>query len=86
MDNAVSQLYGSDVSRPRSTTRRIAVLVSGSGSNLQALIDAVESHELPSVEIALVISNKANAVGLQTRPDTQTPSFVSAVELDATGG
>ncbi len=46
-------------------TRRIAVLVSGSGSNLQALIDASERHELPSVEIALVISNKANAVGLQ---------------------
>ena len=46
-------------------TRRIAVLVSGSGSNLQALIDASERHELPSVEIALVVSNKANAVGLQ---------------------
>lgn len=47
------------------TARRIAVLVSGSGSNLQALIDASERHELPDVEIALVVSNKANAVGLQ---------------------
>ncbi len=45
--------------------RRIAILVSGSGSNLQALLDASERHELPNVEIALVVSNKANAVGLQ---------------------
>lgn len=44
---------------------RLAVLISGSGSNLQALIDAVEGQELPGVEIALVVSNKANAQGLQ---------------------
>ncbi|GAC1434441.1 MAG: phosphoribosylglycinamide formyltransferase [Ktedonobacteraceae bacterium] len=51
--------------RVNQAIRRIAVLVSGSGSNLQALIDAIESHELPNVEIALVVSNKANAIGLQ---------------------
>lgn len=50
---------------PHTATRHIAVLVSGSGSNLQALLDASERHELPNVEIALVVSNKANAVGLQ---------------------
>lgn len=44
---------------------RIAVLVSGSGSNLQALIDAIEGQRLPGVEIGLVVSNKANAQGLQ---------------------
>jgi phosphoribosylglycinamide formyltransferase-1 len=44
---------------------RVAVLVSGSGSNLQALIDAIESQQLTDVEIVLVISNKANAQGLQ---------------------
>jgi phosphoribosylglycinamide formyltransferase-1 len=44
---------------------RLGVLVSGSGSNLQALIDAIESKELPGVEIALVVSNKADAQGLQ---------------------
>ncbi len=44
---------------------RVAVLVSGSGSNLQALIDAVENKQLPGVEIVLVISNKASAYGLQ---------------------
>ncbi|GER87941.1 phosphoribosylglycinamide formyltransferase [Dictyobacter vulcani] len=44
---------------------RLAVLISGSGSNLQALIDAIENQQLPGVEIALVISNKAHAYGLQ---------------------
>jgi phosphoribosylglycinamide formyltransferase 1 len=43
---------------------RIGVLISGSGSNLQALIDAIESQQLPGVEIALVVSNKADAYGL----------------------
>jgi phosphoribosylglycinamide formyltransferase-1 len=50
----------------RSTTPlRIAVLVSGSGSNLQALIDAIERQELVDVEIVLVVSNKAKTQGLQ---------------------
>ncbi len=44
---------------------RVAVLISGSGSNLQALIDAIESQRLPGVELTLVISNKADAYGLQ---------------------
>jgi phosphoribosylglycinamide formyltransferase 1 len=44
---------------------RLGVLISGSGSNLQALIDAIEDYQLPGVEIALVVSNKADAYGLQ---------------------
>lgn len=44
---------------------RLAVFISGSGSNLQALIDAQERGEMPGVEIALVVSNKADAYGLQ---------------------
>ncbi len=43
----------------------LGILISGTGSNLQALIDAIESGELTDVEIALVVSNKANAYGLQ---------------------
>jgi phosphoribosylglycinamide formyltransferase-1 len=54
---------------------RIAVLVSGSGSNLQALIDATESGSLPGVEIALVVSNKANAVGLQRALKHKLPAI-----------
>ena len=52
-------------SNPGNPCLRLGVLVSGSGSNLQALIDAIDSRELPNVEIALVVSNKADAVGLQ---------------------
>ena len=41
----------------------IAVLVSGSGSNLQAIIDASERGEIPG-RVGLVLSNKADAYGL----------------------
>lgn len=44
---------------------RIAVLVSGGGTNLQALIDAQQSGVIQSGEICLVISNNANAYALQ---------------------
>ena len=44
---------------------RIAVLVSGGGTNLQALIDAEKSGILKSGEIRLVISNKKDAYALE---------------------
>jgi phosphoribosylglycinamide formyltransferase-1 len=43
---------------------KLGVLISGEGTNLQALIDAVESGELRA-DIRIVISNKANARGLE---------------------
>lgn len=43
----------------------VAVLVSGSGTNLQALIDAQKRGELGRGEIKLVISNRKNAYALQ---------------------
>ena len=43
---------------------RIAVLVSGGGTNLQALIDAEAAGKLPHGEIALVVSNRADAYAL----------------------
>ena len=45
--------------------KRIAVLVSGGGTNLQALIDAQKSGIIKSGEISLVISNKADAFALE---------------------
>lgn len=54
---------------------RIAVLVSGSGSNLQALIDACEQGELPNVELALVVSNRADAQGLQRALKHRLPAL-----------
>ena len=44
---------------------RIAVLVSGGGTNLQALIDAHGRGEIPDGEIALVISNNPEAYALE---------------------
>ena len=45
--------------------KRIAVLVSGGGTNLQALLDAEEAGKLPHGEIALVISNNPDAYALE---------------------
>lgn len=44
---------------------RTAVLVSGGGTNLQALIDASAHGEMPHVELALVVSSSANAYALE---------------------
>jgi phosphoribosylglycinamide formyltransferase-1 len=43
---------------------KVAVLISGSGTNLQALIDACSAADYPA-EIVLVLSNKATAYGLE---------------------
>ena len=43
--------------------KKIAVLISGQGNNLQAIIDACQRQQI-SAEIVCVISNKANAFGL----------------------
>jgi phosphoribosylglycinamide formyltransferase-1 len=45
--------------------RRVAILISGRGSNMTALIEAARADGFPA-EIALVISNKAGAPGLAT--------------------
>jgi phosphoribosylglycinamide formyltransferase-1 len=44
---------------------RVAVLISGNGSNLQALLDAAADGQLPDVEIALVVSNRKEAYGIR---------------------
>ena len=57
-------------------TTRIAVLVSGGGTNLQALIDAQDSGVLHSGRIALVISNKSDAYALQRAAAANIPTAV----------
>jgi len=44
---------------------KLAVLVSGGGTNLQALIDRIEQNMLPNVTIQVVISNNKNAYALE---------------------
>ena len=52
---------------------RIAVLVSGGGTNLQALIDAQETGVLHSGKIALVVSNAAGAYALERAKKASIP-------------
>lgn len=54
---------------------RIVVLISGSGTNLQALIDAVEQGDIPA-KICAVISNKDQVKGLERAEKHQIPAFV----------
>lgn len=53
----------------------IVVLISGNGTNLQALIDAIEAGTLPA-RIALVISNRPDARGLERARRHQIPTQV----------
>ena len=45
--------------------QKIAVCVSGGGTNLQAIIDSIADGTIKNTEIAVVISNKANAFALE---------------------
>lgn len=58
-----------------SETIKIGVLISGGGTNLQALIDACEDADFPA-EIALVLSNKASAKGLERAKKAGISHFV----------
>lgn len=44
---------------------KVAVLVSGGGTNLQAIIDSVQSGVITNTELSVVVSNKAGAYALQ---------------------
>lgn len=56
---------------------KTAVLISGNGSNLQALLDAAQHHAYPA-EIALVISNKPEAYGLTRADNAGVPTATIA--------
>lgn len=63
---------------------RIAVLVSGGGTNLQALIDAEKSGALHSGSISLVVSNKADAYALERARAAGIPA-VTILRADCGG-
>ncbi len=56
--------------------KRIAVLLSGRGSNFEALADAVASGEIPDAELALVISNREGAPGVEKAQRRNIPCRV----------
>ncbi len=53
----------------------VAVLISGNGSNLQALIDYSQAHPNCHYEITAVISNRPNAYGLERAKQAGIPAF-----------
>ena len=46
-------------------TKKIGVLLSGRGSNFEALADSVAAGKIPNAEIGIVVSNRENAPGLE---------------------
>lgn len=56
--------------------KRIGILISGRGSNMLALADAVKTGSIPNAEVALVISNVETAVGLERARELGIPTFV----------
>jgi phosphoribosylglycinamide formyltransferase-1 len=63
---------------------RIAVLVSGGGTNLQAILDASARGELPSGEVTLVISDRAGAYALERAGKAGIPAM--EINRKACGG
>lgn len=55
---------------------KIGILISGRGSNMVALVDAVKSGEIPDSEVAVVISDKANAAGLEKARERDVETVV----------
>ena len=55
--------------------QKIAVCVSGGGTNLQAIIDAVHSGKIHNTQIAVVISNKADAYALERANNAGIPAL-----------
>lgn len=53
---------------------RLIVMISGSGSNLQAILDAVQAGEL-AAEVALVVSNRVSAYGLERAHKAGVPTL-----------
>lgn len=77
------------MSTSETTTKRLAVLVSGSGTNLQSIIDTIEAGKL-NATIAVVISNVADAYAIKRAENHHihhvtlvSSNYVSRREYDA---
>lgn len=64
-----------------STQRRLGILLSGRGSNFIAIADSVSAGRIPDAEIAVVISNKADALGLAAARERG----LNAIAIEANG-
>ncbi|HAP21353.1 MAG TPA: phosphoribosylglycinamide formyltransferase [Lachnospiraceae bacterium] len=55
---------------------KVAVLVSGGGTNLQAILDSIENGVITNAEVSLVVSNKRGAYALERAASKKIPSAV----------
>jgi phosphoribosylglycinamide formyltransferase-1 len=56
--------------------KRIGVLLSGRGSNFEALADSVATGRIPGAEIAVVVSNREGAPGIDKAKERKIPTRV----------
>jgi phosphoribosylglycinamide formyltransferase-1 len=61
---------------PREVKIKIAILISGRGSNMLALVDAVREGRVPETEIAIIVSDQPNAVGFAHAQSQNLPTAV----------
>ena len=54
--------------------KKIVVLVSGGGTNLQAIIDAIDAGKITNAQIVSVISNNKNAYALERAKNDNIPA------------
>ncbi len=64
---------------PKSRPLRLGILLSGRGSNFFAIAESIRTGHLPGVEIAIVVSNVADAGGLKAAQELKLPTalFIS---------
>jgi phosphoribosylglycinamide formyltransferase-1 len=65
-----------DVPAPATSKAKLGILLSGRGSNFLAIADNIDRGKLPEAEIAIVISNKADAPGIAAARERGFPAFV----------
>jgi len=56
--------------------KQIGILISGRGSNMLALAEAVKNGHIPDAELALVVSNVETAAGIERAREIGLPTFV----------
>ncbi len=59
---------------------KVAILISGGGTNLQAIIDKWELGELPHVDLDLVVSNRKDAKGIERAKAADIDSMIISEE------
>lgn len=80
MNKPIAQANETNTSRLPARNFRIAVLISGAGSNLQNLIDRIADRRLRKIEIGVVISSRSNVRGVERAKEAGLPVEIIRVK------